>query len=302
MNYGEIISLAFTRAWQHKSLWLLGFLTLGFSTFNVGDKAGDWEEIGDFVLRHPLLILSIAAFVLILLLVFFILRIIAEGALIDAAARLHQSEPYRLGQSWQTGMARFWSMLGAAILFLIMILALVLVLIIIGVVAFVIALAIGLLSLLLLIPIFLVGLYVWTITYMLAQRMIVLERRPVMDSIGESFSWLSRAPGIAAIIFLIYLGIIIAAAIFVILTLLVVSLPFIALGLFNLWLALLLGVPTGLLVLYLINGYLGSAISLMMTGFYFRLKQHLFPDVAHPVPASEPGPSAPDISIPPTTV
>ncbi|NMC44877.1 MAG: hypothetical protein GYA46_13245 [candidate division Zixibacteria bacterium] len=302
MNYGEIVSTAFTRAWQHKSLWLLGFLTMGVSTFNVGDRAGDWEEIGDFVLRHPLLILSIAAFVLILLLVFFILRIIAEGALIDAAARLHRSEPYRLGQSWQTGMARFWSMLGAAILFLIMILALVLVLVIIGVVAFVIALAIGLLSLLLLIPIFLAGLYVWTITYMLTQRMIVLERRPVMDSIGESFSWLSRTPGTTIIIFLIYLGIIIAAAIFAVLTLLVVSLPFIALGLFNFWLALLLGVPTGLLVLYLINGYLGSAISLMMTGFYFRLQQHLYPEVAPAVPSSEPGPSAPDISIPPTTV
>lgn len=302
MNYGEIVSSAFTRAWQHKSLWLLGFLTFGFSAFNFGEKNSDLGEIGDFIIRHPLLILSIAAFVLILFLVFFILRIIAEGALIDAAARIRRTEPYRLGQSWQTGMACFWSMLGAAVLFFIMIFALVLVLVIVGVVAFVIATVLGILSLLVLIPVFLAGLYVWTITYMLSQRMIVLERRPIMDSIGESFSWLSRAIGITIVIFLVYLGIMIVAGVVTLLTVLVVSLPFFALGLFNLWLALLIGVPTVLLILYLVDGYLGAAISLMMTEFYFRLERHLHPTVPAPAPPPEPGPTAPDETVPPAIV
>jgi hypothetical protein len=301
MNYGEVVSLAFNRAWRYKSLWLLGFLTGGFSTYNFGQK-GDLGEIGDFVFRHPLLILSIAAFALVLLLVFFILSIIADGALIDAGARLRRDEPYRLGQSWQTGMSCFWSLLGAAILFIIMIVALILVLATIGVIAFLIATVFGILSLLFLIPIFMIGLYVWTITYTLSRRMIVLERRPVMDSIGESFTWLSQALGVTIIIFLIYLGIMIAAGVIVLLTLLVVALPFIAIGLFNLWLALLLGVPTGLLLLYLVNGYLGAAVSLMMTEFYFRLQRHLHPEPPAPAPPPEPGPTAPDQSIPPATV
>lgn len=302
MNYGEIVSLAFSRAWRYKSLWLLGFLTLGFSTFNITQGRERLVSFEDFVFRHPLMILSVIAFLFILILVFFILRIIAEGALIDAAARLRRNEPYRLGLVWQTGMSRFWSMLVAAILFFIMIFALVLMLVLIGVIAFMIAQVLGFLSLLVLVPIFLVGLFFWIMTFMLAQRMIVLERRPVMDSIGESFSWLSQSLGIAVVMFLIYLGIMIAAAIVVFLILAAVALPFIAIGMFNIWLALLIGVPTGLLILYLVNGYLGAAISLMMTEFYFRLELHLHPVAPVAPPASESGPTAPDETWPPPAV
>ncbi len=78
MNYGEIVSLAFSRAWRYKSLWLLGFLTLGFSTFNITQGRERLVSFEDFVFRHPLMILSVIAFLFILILVFFILRIIAE--------------------------------------------------------------------------------------------------------------------------------------------------------------------------------------------------------------------------------
>ena len=302
MNYGEIVSLGFNRAWRHKSLWLLGFLTVGFSTFNVGQGRDELGAFGDFVFRHPLLILSVAAFLLVLLVVFLILRIIAEGALIDAAARFRRNEPYRLGLAWQTGMSCFWSMLGAAILFFIMIFAFVLVLVLIGVIAFLIATVWGIVSLLVLIPIFLAGLFVWVMTYMLAQRMIVLKRRPVIDSIGDSFAWLTEALGVNVIMFLISLGIMIVFTIISALIVAVVALPFITIGLFNVWLALLIGVPTALLILYLVNGYVGAAVSLMMTEFYFRLEQHLHPAAVAPVPTSDLGPAAPDEPLPPPAV
>jgi hypothetical protein len=302
MNYGEIVSLAFNRAWRYKSLWLLGFLTVGFSTFNFSQGRDELGAFGDFVFRHPLLILSVAAFLPVLLLVFFILRIIAEGALIDAAARFRRNEPYRLGPAWQTGMSCFWSMLGAAILFFIMIFAFVLILVVIGVIAFLIATAWGIVSLLVLVPIFLAGLFVWVMTYTLAQRMIVLEHRPVIDSIGDGFAWLTQALGVNLVMFLISLGIMIVFTIISALIVAVVALPFITVGLFNLWLALLLGVPTALLILYLVNGYVGSAVSLMMTEFYFRLEQHLRPAAVVSVPMPELGSTAPDEPLPPPAI
>jgi hypothetical protein len=294
MNYGEIVSLAFSRAWRHKSLWLLGFLTVGISTFNVGQGKDRIAAVEEFLLRHPFFILSVAAFVIILGLIFLILRVIAEGALIDAAGRFRRNEPYRLGPAWQTGMARFWPMLGAAVLFYIMIFAFVLILVVIGAVAFIIDQILGFLSLLVLAPIFLAGLFVWIMSFMLAQRMIVLERRPVIDSIGDGFSWLTGALGINFVMFLISLGIMIAFTIISALILAAVALPFIAIGLFNLWLAILAGVPTALLILYLVNGYVGAAVSLMMTEFYFRLEQHLHPAAAVAIPTPESGPIAPD--------
>ncbi|MDD4050901.1 MAG: hypothetical protein PHR28_03230 [candidate division Zixibacteria bacterium] len=302
MNYGEIVSLAFNRAWRYKSLWLLGFLTVGISTFNIGQGNDSIASFEEFLLRNPFIILSVVAFVLILGLVYFILRIIAEGALIDAAGRFRRNEPYRLGLVWQTGMACFWPMLGAAILFIIMILAFVLVLILIGVMTFLIAQVLGYLSLLILAPIFLAGLFVWVMTYMLAQRMIVLEHRPVMDSIGDSFAWLTQALGINVIMFFISLGIMIGFAIISALILAVVALPFITIGLFNLWLALLIGVPTAILIMYLVNGYVGAAVSLMMTEFYFRLERHLHPAVEIAAPTPEPGSTAPDEPLLPPAI
>lgn len=303
MKYDEIVSFGFARSWRHKSLWLLGFLTAGFSTFNYSLNKDRLANLEDIVLHHPFIIVSAIGFLIVLGLILFILRIIAEGALIDAAKRFHCGEEYRLGASWQVGMSRFWSLLGAGLLFLLMLLAFLLVLILIGVVAFLLSKALGIILLIFLIPALLVGIFAWAMTYVLAQRLIVLERRPVFDSIGDGFSILTQALPSNVLMFLIYVGIMFAAIIVSALIVAAVTLPFIAIALYRLWLALLLGIPTGLVVLYLIGGYLGAASSLMMTEFYYQLMAHLrtTPIAVVASGPGDPGTPSPDSTIPPVT-
>ncbi len=140
-----------------------------------------------------------------------------------------------------------------------------------GVMAFVLNVMIGVLSLLLLLPLALAGLFVVEISYCLAQRMVVLNKGRVFDSIGDSFALMTANLGPSLSFFIIYLAIMIAIMIGVAMALGFLAMPFVAVGIFNLWLALALGIPIGLIILYLINGYLGSATNLMKTDFYFQI-------------------------------
>ncbi len=308
MNYGRIISFGFSRAWKHKSLWILGFFISGGggagNLIDLGSKS-DSSDFGNFflpgiverILENPLIILAIVAAVLAVIIIFIILGTISIGGLIEAARRFKQNEVYRFGEVFKVGVSYFWRLLGIMILVLIIMAAFVIMLILFGVAAFMAHLAVGLLSLIILIPVFIIGAFLVIATSAMAERFIVLKNRPVFDSIADGFTLWTSNLGPMVLYALIYLGISIGVGLGTLVIFMFVAMPFIAIGFVNLLLALLLGIPVALLVLLVIDGFTGSAMHLMTTEFYFQLvgrSEGLAPQVADIEPVTPSPPPPPD--------
>ncbi|MEE9442643.1 MAG: hypothetical protein V3V99_08235 [candidate division Zixibacteria bacterium] len=287
MDYGKIIATGFKQAWKYKSLWIFGLFVSGGGSgyFNLSDKFergdignwGRWDRFGDFDLRNfdfdnPLFILALAGIVLLLVLVFWVLGTISIGGLIGAARDIKSNMEYRFSNALSTGLKKFFPLFGLSLLALIIGGAFVFILIMIGVGTFIIHVGLGLLSLAILIPLLIVGIFIIGVTAALTERMIVIENKQVFDSIGDSFALWKSHLGPSILYALIYLGISIAIGITAMIIVIFMVLPFIAVGFVNWLLAVLIGVPTVLIILLVISGFTGSATHLMTTEWYYQLK------------------------------
>lgn len=281
MDYGKIISFGFTNAWKYKSLWILGFFVSagGGGNFNLGGGDGkEWDFGGKLaphyiqrILENPLIIVTIAAIVLALILVFLVLSTISIGGLIEAARRFKQSETYHFGEVFGVGVKFFWRILGITILVIITVFALIIFLVLIGVAAFLIHTVFGFLSLLILIPLFIIGLFLIIATSALAERFVIIKNRLVFDAIGDGFTLWTKNLGSTVLYALIYFGISVGVFLAAMVIILFVAIPFIGIAFVNLLLALLLGIPIVLLALLIVEGLTGSAMHLMTTEFYYQL-------------------------------
>ncbi|MCP4569269.1 MAG: hypothetical protein GY841_16970 [FCB group bacterium] len=315
MNYGKIISTGFSQAWKYKSLWILGFFVAGggggnFSNFT-NDQSDGWGSWGNWseggitdaiqqILSNPLVLFMIVVAVLALIMIFWVLSTISIGGLIDAAGRLKRNEEYRLGACIKTGLRYFWSIFGLGLLVLIIMMAFVILLALVGVGAFFAHWGIGAMSLIFLIPIFVVGLFMTVITSALAERIIVLENRQVFDAIGDSWSLWRANLGPSVLYTLIYLGISIGIGLATLVLFIFVAVPFVAIGFVNIWVALLLGIPIGLAFLLIVEGFTGAGMHLMTTEFYFQLKEiGRVSEPAPPTPYTPPPLPSPQAPPPP---
>jgi hypothetical protein len=291
MQYGKIISTGFSQAWKYKTLWFFGFFVAGGGTFNFGNWGEDSDIPGlggrldpdyirDFLVENIAVILIVLAFAFLAMLLLMFLNIVSIGGLIDGARQIKRERQYSFTEAFNGGLHYFWRLLGISLLTLVIIIAVMIFLILVGVIAFVIHWGVGVLSLVILIPIFIVVAFMVTITVALAERMIVIEDRPVFDALGDAYSlWTANFGNSVAYTF-IYLGISIAIMFGTFLVLIPVGLPFVA-GLFVATVpTLIIGIPIILLILLVIRGYTGSAMHLMTTEFYFQLIEPPQPAVA----------------------
>jgi len=290
MRYDEIIKFGFSKAWQYKSLWLLGLLA-GGTSFNL-NIPGEWknesaisEKISIFLAQNLALVIILVMVAMFIGLCFFVLSIISQGGLIEAGARLHRNLEYRFGQVFKAGARRFWAMLGITILLIIIVMATILVFFMIGFILWNINKIILAFSLLLLIPMIIFCIFYTTMAFGLAQRALIIEGLGVFDSIGEGVTLLHKNFGSCIVIALISFAIAIAIGLAVLAILVSVALPFIGIGMSgNILLALVLGLPVVFLIMLVIEGYTGAANSLLMTAFYMELPNRT-PLTTHDSPA-----------------
>ena len=285
MDYGRIISFGFTNAWKYKSLWILGFFISGGMNlnFNTGDfDKGDWDigrgyaaDIVQRILENPLFILAIIAVILAVILFFIIMGTISVGGLVEAARRFKTNETYRFGEVFGVGVKFFWRILGITLLVFITMIAFIIILVLIGLVAFYIHLAVGILSLLILIPIFIVGVFMVIATSSLAERLVVIRNKDVFDAIGDAYTLWTKNLGPTILYALIYFGISVGVFIATMMVALFIAMPFIGMAFVNWVIALILGVPIVLLALLIIEGFSGSAMHLMTTEFYYQITARL---------------------------
>ncbi len=281
MEFGKIISTGFKQAWKYKSLWILGFLLSGSSTisniFNFIPDDSDWNftkwNLDRFNLDFftPLIILGLVAALLLLILVFIVLGTIAIGALIDAARCLKESEEYRLGKSFKAGLHYFWRLFGIMILSIAVVFAVVVVLGLAAVACFLIHVGLGILSLIIIIPLFILAMFIQVVTLALAERIVVIRDRGVFDAIGDAWNLWTDDLGNTLLYCLIYLGISIGVGLATLAILMAIAVPFVAIGFASLILALLLGIPVVLLISIIVQGFTGAAMHLMTTEFYYQL-------------------------------
>lgn len=307
MDYGKIVSTGWKQAWQHKTLWIFGFFISGggFGFFgNTGDKIKikhpidlNLPDIENLIVGHIGLILFLAALAFLAFLVWIILSTISVGGLIDAAGQLKRGEIYSFGRAFKTGAHYFWRILGIGILMFIIGFAFIIMLVICGIIAFKIATVFGILSLLILIPVLIIGLFVLIITLSMAQRYIVLQDRNVFDAITDGFNLWTSHLGSSLLYTLMYIGIGIGVAMATFVVFVFAVMPFVAVAFVNLLVAIIVGVPVVLLILLVIDGLTGSAMHLMSTEFYFQLLEKGKPMPTPPMPetgtAPPPTPPAP---------
>ncbi len=134
MDYGSLIRQAWQYTWRFKFLWVLGLFapsTVGSCSSSPGGggsvSAGDssWTpdriapelgramgETGNWFMRNMDIILLVAVLAALIGFAFFVVSIIAQGAMARGTADVALGRPVTLGQAWGTGLRLFWRYLG----------------------------------------------------------------------------------------------------------------------------------------------------------------------------------------------
>jgi hypothetical protein len=183
----EIIRDSFKLAWKYKYLWLFGLFAAGsgngMGSLDFGsDDPGKYEAIGEWLLAALAIVLAIA---LALMVIYLILHTISKSALIYNVYQVVTDGSHSLSGGWDFGLKRFWPMLGVTLLQIVLIMAFAIALVLIEVLLFVISLVLGLLSLVVAIPLFIVGLAGIVLTFVYAERFVALETKGVVAAIGD---------------------------------------------------------------------------------------------------------------------
>ena len=156
MDLGATISRALKITWDHKVLWILGFLAaLGggggggggggnvaspqsfANNFSRGGSLPPWMQQ---LAQHPEPLIAaagvFACLLVIIGLILAVIGIIARGGLIAGVQQVETNGAMTFGSAWKGGAARFWSLLGLNLLLAIPMIILVVILVVIIAVSF----------------------------------------------------------------------------------------------------------------------------------------------------------------------
>lgn len=292
LEYGRLINSAFNLSWRHKSLWVFGFFAgFGMNTrFDYSQQANESElrklfsGIENFSMEQIITFFGAAlALFAILGLIFFVTSLIASPALVDAVNRLTRGGSYLFSESFSIGVDFFLKFLGLALLQFVIAVAFMLVVIIIGVIAFAIETWLGGLSLLILIPLGMVGFFSIFNIFEIAKRAIVVRGGTIGDALEEGYLLLRRNLGDFFMFFLINLGMMIGFSIAGAMIFGLIAIPVVLMALAgeaSLMTSILIGVLVGLPVSLVVGGWSQTFFHSLYTLFYFQLVEPTRPDAA----------------------
>ncbi len=133
MDYGQLFRRSWDIVWQNKYLFILGFLAAlgaggnagsGFnynfpssSTSSTSPFPPDFvDEVTGFWSQYGGLILGLICFFIILGIVFWLIRLAAQGGLIEAVDRIETGEKMSFGAAFSAGVARIGGLIGLHLL------------------------------------------------------------------------------------------------------------------------------------------------------------------------------------------
>jgi hypothetical protein len=276
IDYWSLVSRSLRIIWKHKFLWFFGFFAAGSgsSGFNWVNDAGPY--VRDFFLVHPGVFVLIIMGLVLFWLVMFVMNLISTGALVSAVREVSRGGCATFGGAWREGLAAFWRLLGVTVL------AIVAFVVVTGLCAIpivlaalggtpgiVIAVVIGAVRLL---P-YLAFMFLLTFTVTYAEREVVLERAGVFEAISAGWDLTKRHIWKSLLVWLIMLASGIAFGLGLVLVLLILAVPFILIGLANVFAALVIGIPIGVVVVVVASGAFGSYAYSVWTLTYEELKR-----------------------------
>ena len=125
MDYGRLVSRAFTITLRHRFLWWLGIVAaLGGSGFNLPNPSSfseepfeqSFQQIEQWVLAHLALVIVLAMLLFLLLLALLVLSVMARAGLISAVAALEREQPTDFGRALRVGYSAFWRIVAISLL------------------------------------------------------------------------------------------------------------------------------------------------------------------------------------------
>src|SRR5256886_10048928 len=142
MQYWEVVTRSFRISWNHKYLWLIALFSgeggAGFN-YSYNQRTGGrpastpnltaiQQLVTTWITDHIGLIIVLAVVWLVLVVAFFILAAVCEGATVRASAEHDAERPFGLGWAWRSGVATMWVIIRFRLLLLALILPVVLIL------------------------------------------------------------------------------------------------------------------------------------------------------------------------------
>lgn len=259
MRFGEIIRKAWHITWHYRWLWVLGVfagITGGGGggggggsssnyrqSFGSGGGTGsstpampDWNSIAPVVQHWVPFILIVILLLFLIGLAFAVISIGARGGLVWAVNEIEEGRAPRLGEAWNAGFARFWSVFGLGLLLQLPIVlgALLLVAIIFVPIlgplmrgdtpnpALVIAPVCGVLAIGA--PVLLVAGVVLGVMYITGLRFVILHGMGTTHAAGEAWRALRARFGDHALMYVISLGLSVGASLVLVVPIVVVAL------------------------------------------------------------------------------
>lgn len=300
MDYTKIIKDSWNMSIKHRYLWVFGvFAGMGGGMSYPGDmKEARNNEIfstgWSWLWEHPAVAVMIAIGLGILLLIHFILAFISYGALIKGAAQVEQEGKSNFDSALNAGLKYFWPNVGIALMIGLLTIGM------IGIIMlpFIAMMAAGGAGLKVVAVIWLIlcilpailGVFILVLVSALAARICVLEDKGVMDSLRLAWQMcktnVSESATLGAISIALGIGISIAVTVGVI----ALAIPFIILGVINIWLGLIPGGLVGVALILLLACVYGVFTSAYWTLGYLQIKAKNAPApqaVAPVTPAAE---------------
>lgn len=321
MQYGELITRSFAIAWRRRYLWLLAILggadvtsgggfnfsgagnafsgggSTGAGAPAAGGPAGLQDAVnavGRFLQDNAGTIVLLGAVLVVVAIAWWLLSCVTTGALVRATAEHDAERPFGLGVAWRTGLETFWAMLGLrliGVLWTIVVVGSIVGAVILGVSAYLSNQAAGLGA------VITVGLLVGAvlvlasipvgIAFILATRAVVLERRGPLSALGRGFALLWSRIGRVLLVWLLQVGLALAAglglAIVVIPVVLVLGGIVLAAGVAGgVGAGVVVGIPVALL-LFAVVLVLGALIGVYLSAYWTLAFRRLEIDAPRPV-------------------
>lgn len=257
IDYWDIVSRSVRTAWKYKLLWFFGFFAS-----SGGGNVGQWNEHGsewfrDFFITNPALLALIVMGVVILAIVFLVMNVICTGGLISSTSAADRGLPISFSRTWRAGLSAFWRLLGISLLAILTFLAVsalcaipVVLSLLGGAPGIVVAVLIGAI---LFLP-YVAFLFLLSFTVLYGERAVVLENAAVFEALRDGWELTKKHLGRSMLMWLVMFLSGMVFTLGMVISLLVLAIPFVLIGLGNLLVALVLGIPVGVAFIVLASG------------------------------------------------
>lgn len=281
MDYIGILKKAYRISIKNKFLWIFGILAGGyggfqgfggsFNSFNSGsadreqfDKFFNSFDFNVFWGNYGGLIITLIGLFVLIGIIFAILGIISQGALISSVGKIDAGEKADFKTGWKIGWHQFWRVFALSLIYGLVVFISLTILIVPTVIFTVTHLVV--LAVIWGILVFLVCLFLWIVIGIISPyslRILVIEKTRIIESIRESLRLLRHNLGHIIIMYLLLMGVGIVVGIGLVIAIFFILLVLVLIGL-GLW--LINPIPT-----YIFAGLAGICFVVLMmvfSGFY----------------------------------